>query len=209
MKDFMKPWLLDILACPLDKYFPLKLYVFSYETTPEEFKELLNIRVSPELAKKEKIVEIISESGKLYLKDNLIIERNTIETYLNQIVSSIKEMDNIIDKSSNEYSKQCLSTIQSEVKMKIENFSRNIKVDQIEKLLPELVFLNKIKIETEIESGLLFCEKCLRWFPIIETIPQMLPDEYRDKKKEIEFLKTNKNLLEDEFFKQDLKPFKI
>lgn len=205
----MKPWLLDILACPMDKFFPLKLYIFSYETTAEEFKEFLAIRASLILAKKEKIVEILRESGKLYLKDNVIIEKNPIETYLTLIISSVKEMDNIIDKSSNEYSKQCLSTIQSEVKKKIEDFSKNINPAQIENLLPELVFLNKIKIETEIESGLLFCEKCKRWFPIKETIPQMLPDEYRNEKEDIQFLKTNKNLLEDEFFAQDLKPFNI
>lgn len=205
----MKPWLLDILACPMDKFFPLKLYIFSYETTAEEFKEFLAIRASLILAKKEKIVEILRESGKLYLKDNVIIEKNPIETYLTLIISSVKEMDNIIDKSSNEYSKQCLSTIQSEVKKKIEDFSKNINPAHIENLLPELVFLNKIKIETEIESGLLFCEKCKRWFPIKETIPQMLPDEYRNEKEDIQFLKTNKNLLEDEFFAQDLKPFNI
>ncbi|KKM25652.1 hypothetical protein LCGC14_1592820, partial [marine sediment metagenome] len=51
--------------------------------------------------------------------------------------------------------------------------------------------------------------KCKRWYPIIETIPQMLPDNYRDEIKEINFLKTNKNLLNEEFFNQDLKPFNI
>ncbi|MFX1499966.1 MAG: Trm112 family protein [Promethearchaeota archaeon] len=76
-------------------------------------------------------------------------------------------------------------------------------------IFPELYFLNKIKIETEIESGLLFCDKCNRWYPIIDTIPQMLPDKYRDKQKDIEFLKINKNLLDEEFFFQNLKPFNI
>ncbi len=37
----------------------------------------------------------------------------------------------------------------------------------------------------------------------------MLPDEYRDKEKETQFLQTNKNLLDDEFLKQDLKPFNL
>jgi hypothetical protein len=37
----------------------------------------------------------------------------------------------------------------------------------------------------------------------------MLPDEYRDEKKDIEFLQTNKNLLDQEFLTQDLKPFNI
>jgi hypothetical protein len=37
----------------------------------------------------------------------------------------------------------------------------------------------------------------------------MLPDEYRDSKKELQFLKTNKNLLDDEFFNKELKPYNI
>ncbi|GAH22530.1 unnamed protein product [marine sediment metagenome] len=49
----------------------------------------------------------------------------------------------------------------------------------------------------------------MRWYPIIETIPQMLPDEYRDEKAEIKFLKTNKDLLDNAFFKQNLKPFNV
>ena len=75
--------------------------------------------------------------------------------------------------------------------------------------MPELYFLNKIKTETEIETGVLFCQKCNRWYPIIDTIPQMLPDEFRNEEKEIEFLQNNRNLLNEEFLNQDLKPFNI
>ena len=38
-------------------------------------------------------------------------------------------------------------------------------------------------------EGVLFCTECSRFFPIIEEIPIMLPDELRDKKQDIEFLK--------------------
>ncbi|GAG67551.1 unnamed protein product [marine sediment metagenome] len=48
---------------------------------------------------------------------------------------------------------------------------------------------------------------CNRWYPIIDTIPQMLPDEFRSKEKEIKFLQNNRNLLDEEFLNQDLKPF--
>jgi len=37
----------------------------------------------------------------------------------------------------------------------------------------------------------------------------MLPDKYRDQKKEIDFLENHKNLLDKKLFNQDLKPFKI
>ena len=44
-------------------------------------------------------------------------------------------------------------------------------------------------------EGALFCPKCSRFYPIIEEIPIMLPDELRDKKHELEFLKNNKEQL--------------
>ncbi|MHA7733245.1 Trm112 family protein [Nitrosopumilus sp. S6] len=46
-----------------------------------------------------------------------------------------------------------------------------------------------------VSEGVLFCTKCSRFFPIIEEIPIMLPDEIRDKKQEIEFLKNFKDEL--------------
>lgn len=41
----------------------------------------------------------------------------------------------------------------------------------------------------EIVEGLIVCPKCLRWYPIRDEIPEMLPDELRDEKDEIRFLK--------------------
>ena len=46
-----------------------------------------------------------------------------------------------------------------------------------------------------VSEGALFCLKCSRFYPIIEEIPIMLPDELRDKKQEIEFLKNYKDKL--------------
>jgi len=207
----MKPWLLDILACPIDKHFPLDLYIFSYETNEEEFKKILNFfeKRDIDLIKKENIIEIHEENGKTYIRDDIVIEKSLFDTYLNLIISSIKEINYIQDKSSLKSSKQCFNIIKHDIKDKITNFSHSLGFEQIENILPELFFLNKIKIETEIETGILFCSECMRWYPIIETIPQMLPDEYRDEKAEIQFLKTNKDLLDNAFFKQNLKPFNI
>ena len=56
--------------------------------------------------------------------------------------------------------------------------------------------LFEIKQKDEIVSeGALFCSKCSRFYPIIEEIPIMLPDELRDKKQEMSFLKNNKENL--------------
>jgi uncharacterized protein YbaR (Trm112 family) len=207
----MKPWLLDILACPIDKHFPLDLYIFSYETNEEEFKEILSFfeKRDIDLIKKENIIEIHEEKGEIYIRDDIVIEKSLLNTYLNLIISSIKEVNYIHDKSSSILSKQCFNIIKHDIKDKITHFSNNLALEQIENILPELYFLNKIKIETEVETGLLFCSECMRWYPIIETIPQMLPDEYRDQKAAIQFLKTNKDLLDNAFFKQNLKPFNV
>jgi uncharacterized protein YbaR (Trm112 family) len=53
-----------------------------------------------------------------------------------------------------------------------------------------------------ISEGALFCPKCDRFFPIIEEIPIMLPDELRDKKQEMEFLKNNENKLPEKIIRK-------
>lgn len=44
------------------------------------------------------------------------------------------------------------------------------------------------EVGTIVEEGLLLCKTCFRFYPIIEEIPIILPDDLRDKKKDIEFL---------------------
>lgn len=46
-----------------------------------------------------------------------------------------------------------------------------------------------------VSEGVLFCPKCTRFYPIIEEIPIMLPDELRDKKLEIKFLNEHQEKL--------------
>lgn len=48
-----------------------------------------------------------------------------------------------------------------------------------------------------VAEGALYCPKCSRFYPIMESIPIMLPDELRDKKRELEFLKNNRSKLPD------------
>jgi len=71
----------------------------------------------------------------------------------------------------------------------------------IDKFHPLELFENKLDDEKIVE-GALYCQKCSRFFPIIDEIPIMLPDELRDKKQEIEFLKRNIKELPDKILKQ-------
>ena len=41
----------------------------------------------------------------------------------------------------------------------------------------------------EVVEGLLVCKSCSRWYPIIDEIPHMLPDELRDGEDDIPFMR--------------------
>lgn len=51
--------------------------------------------------------------------------------------------------------------------------------------------------EEVVSEGMIFCSKCSRYYPIIEEIPIMLPDELRDKSQDIEFLTKYRGTLPD------------
>ncbi len=43
----------------------------------------------------------------------------------------------------------------------------------------------------EVDTGLLVCPECGRWYPIgsaVETIPEMLPDDLREKDRDLKWL---------------------
>jgi len=71
----------------------------------------------------------------------------------------------------------------------------------IDKSYPLELFEIKEKDDVIIE-GAIFCAKCSRFYPIMEEIPIMLPDDLRDKKHEMEFLKNNKDKLPEKIISQ-------
>ncbi|MBN1216649.1 MAG: hypothetical protein JXA99_14570 [Candidatus Lokiarchaeota archaeon] len=208
----MKPWLHDILACPICKHYPLNLIVFSYENDDIFFKELIDdyFRKDLDFHINNKIPELFKEKNQIYyIRDNIIIEKTSINIYLDLIKSSLEEMNYVKDNTLFTYSKKCLNLTKKEVKNKLIEFSNEQNQQKINKIYPELNFINKLKIETEIKDGLLFCSKCERWYPIIDSIPHMLPDKYRNKEDDIEFLKIHQKSLDPEFLNKNLKPFNL
>ncbi len=208
----MKPWLFDILACPIDKHFPLKLYIFSYETTEDEFNEFLDVYENRNLdiINKEELIDLSKHDDNIFIKDGISIKNIPFSEYLTLVKASIKEIENLIDKTEIKSIIKCHKLLTTQIMDKISNLRKgNLSLDEINEVLPELYLLNKFKLDTEIDSGLLFCEKCLRWFPIVESIPQMLPDEYRNKENDLQFLKNHKNLFDPDFFKQKLHPYNL
>jgi uncharacterized protein YbaR (Trm112 family) len=51
-------------------------------------------------------------------------------------------------------------------------------------------------------DGILYCKKCSRFYPIIDEIPIMLPDELREKEIDLQFLKKWKHTIPEEILTQ-------
>jgi uncharacterized protein YbaR (Trm112 family) len=60
----------------------------------------------------------------------------------------------------------------------------------------------------EIVEGLIVCPKCLRWYPIRDEIPEMLPDELRKESEDLPFLKKWKEKIPEKIL-QEGKPFNL
>src|SRR6476619_5184528 len=91
-------------------------------------------------------------------------------------------------------------TNQRENDQELKNINTNTKNPSVSELDPESSEI--------VEEGLLLCRTCLRFYPITEEIPIILPDELRDKKKDMEFLKTWNEVIPNVLIK-DLKPWTL
>ena len=56
----------------------------------------------------------------------------------------------------------------------------------IDKFYPLQLYVFEEK--EEITSGIITCPKCNRWYPIIDEIPDMRPDDLRERNEHISFL---------------------
>jgi len=48
--------------------------------------------------------------------------------------------------------------------------------------------LHVFEEKEEIVEGMLVCQECGRWYPIMDEIPQLLPDDLREQKPELIWL---------------------
>lgn len=63
--------------------------------------------------------------------------------------------------------------------------------------------LSEIVSEGEfIKEGVLFCSKCGRYYPIIDEIPIMLPDNLREEARDIAFLKKWQEKIPDKIIRE-------
>ncbi len=70
----------------------------------------------------------------------------------------------------------------------------------IDKHFPLEIFEIKTKNDIVLE-GAIYCTDCSRFYPIIDEIPIMLPDELRDKNQDLDFLRRNQSNLPEKISK--------
>lgn len=227
----MKPLLLDILACPICKYFPLNLYILKWETPENKFSQILaafndkNIEILKNATKirrgKDRIDDavVITHDEHYLMRDEIVRKASNIQKYLEELEPKFENFTVIQDFTEENYSK-CLHFIKSEIiktilqvkaeleKKSFENISFEKEEEEIKKIQPEIYVLNWFLQFSEIEEGIIYCEKCSRWYPIIETIPQMLPDELREREAELRFLQKWKVKAPENILKKG-KPFNL
>ena len=113
-------------------------------------------------------------------------KKSTLELY--DVVK--KEMTSSVDriKSNLIYNNSKLNQINSlgsYESMSYENIKKETPKNESDPL-----FTNNLKNDNDdIVEGFLYCIDCKRFYPIVEEIPIMLPDELRDKEKDLALLK--------------------
>lgn len=158
-----------MLACPIDKHHPLEAYFFTWETTNEDLGKINREAGKP--------LKIFSKQYRHLAKQ--IID-NTI---------SPNSMHAIKDYSENTDTLQLLKDLRKFVKkLEYEQFDEKRLLKEFSEGIDILYrYLNLI----EVEEGLLYCPECGRWYPIgssVETIPELMPDDLREKDRELEWL---------------------
>jgi len=63
-------------------------------------------------------------------------------------------------------------------------------------------------LKIEVVDGILICDKCMRWYPIIDEIPRMLPDDLRKRDEDLTFLRKYLDRVPHEIAERG-KPFNI
>lgn len=166
----MKPWLLNILACPIDKHHPLEVYFYSWETIEEELDKINRDagKVSQHFTKQYKHLAKQIEDGTVSIPAIQSITDQTESPHTASLLIDVKKYLNRLEIDENRSPEHLLSSYPEGIDILYR-------------------YLNLI----EVDEGLIRCPECGRWYPIgnsVETIPELMPDDLRDEEKDLEFL---------------------
>ena len=173
----MKPWLLNILACPIDKHHPLEAHVFTWETPEADIEKNAENAGTPSSEHEKNYKQLAKQ-----LKDGTI---------------SPPAIQNIMDSSESENSKSLLKGALDAI-AGIEGAGEKSEKEILEAYPEEIDALNRYLHLLEVDAGLLVCPECGRWYPIgsaVETIPEMLPDDLREKDRDLEWMEKWSHLI--------------
>jgi uncharacterized protein YbaR (Trm112 family) len=185
----LKPWLLNVLACPIDKHHPLEAYFYKWETSEEELEKINREAGKPN--------QYFSKQYKHLVKQ---ISDGTISP------PSIKA---VIDQTESKHTVELQADVWKfldRLEYEADNTEENLLGKYPEGIDVLYRYLNLI----EVEEGLLRCPVCGRWYPIgssVETIPELMPDDLRDQEKDTEWLRKWVEKIP-ESVKAEGKPFK-
>jgi uncharacterized protein YbaR (Trm112 family) len=186
----LKPWLLNILACPIDKHHPMEAYFYKWETPSDEL---------------EKINMNAGNQSKIFSKQYQQLAKQIFDGTISKA-----SIEAIIDQTESRQSTELHANSLRFLKML--QYNEIVTTENILERFPDGIdilyrYLNML----EVEEGILRCPTCNRWYPIgssVETIPELLPDDLRDEEKDKAWLRKWVKKIP-ESIKAEGKPFKI
>ena len=213
----MKLGLLDLLACPICKNWPIKLQIFNWEIKDEKFENALkgldDIKILKDMTKiyrgKNKIEQCVNLKNDT-IQDDLVRYKLKFSEYIkkfNEILKNLNYIEILTTGPSvtvNEKVKEIFNEFLSMEKVN----DNTILIDFINNQINNIFLVNWYFQRAEIEDGIMICDKCKRWYPISESIPQMLPDNLRVEKNELLFLKKWKEKIPQEVMSEGI-PFNL
>lgn len=167
----LKPWLLNILACPIDKHHPLEARFFSWDTSQEEMRKIASEAGEPSTHFKKSYKHMAKQ-----LRDGTI---------------SLVAMRAVEDMTGSEDSAGLLAgAVEATTRLGavLDLSEEKLLLDYPDDIDRLYRFLNLV----EVDAGLLVCPECARWYPIgsaVETIPELLPDDLRERDRDLAWLK--------------------
>ena len=155
----MKPWLLNILACPIDKHHPLEAYFFRWETSEADME-----KISAEVGKPKKELEDKYRILKKQLGDSTISP---------PAIKAIKDLTG--SKAANTLQAKTLKLLQGKPESR-EDLDTLYSYMNITDLGEGLLFCPE-------------CGRWYPIGSAVESIPELMPDELREEEKDLEWLK--------------------
>jgi len=186
----LKPWLLNILACPMDKHHPLDAYFFTLETTEADIQ-----RTATEAGKPD---------GSLSQKYGQLAKQILDGTISPPSIKAIR------DETGSDH----LAVLMGKALKALVKIGKSKGLDQkglLERLPDEIDALYRYLNLVDVREGVLVCPECGRWYPIgtnVETIPELMPDELRERERELDWMRKWEAKIPSETLRKG-KPFHI